>query len=153
MNGNDHSAMATQEERKNDQTRQGVGLRLKAARNGKGLSQKEVAARFDVNLATVSAWETGIGDPGIYRLRELAKLYGVAADALLWEDSLTPDAMRFAADFDSLSEEKRSTLRAFWSAFISTAATDEEVERKMPVTKGGARTPAQETTREGSEKS
>lgn len=127
--------MATQDERRDDPIRQGVGLRLKSERIRNGLSQEQVAKHFGIGKGTVSAWETGLGDPGIYRLRELAKLYGVAADALLWEDSITPDAMKFAADFDSLSDERRAKLRAFWMAFISTAATDEEVERKMPITK------------------
>lgn len=126
--------MATQNERRQDPIRQGVGLRLKASREAKGLSQKEVGDRFGVGHATVSAWETGIGDPGVYRLKELANLYGVAADALLLEDSLTPEAMKFAAEFDSLSEKQRSTFRAVWMAFVREAASDGEVESKMPVT-------------------
>lgn len=128
-------AMATQTERKNDPTRQGVGMRLKAARLAKDLGQKEVADRFGVTVATVSAWETGIGDPGVYRLRDLAKLYDVSADAILWEDSLTTDAMRFAADFDSLTEKQRATFRAVWMAFVKEAVSDGDVEEKMPVTR------------------
>lgn len=127
--------MATQTERRQDPVRQGVGLRLKAAREAKNLSQLEVAARFDVKPATVSAWETGIGDPGIYRLRDLAKLYGVASDALLWEDSLSPEAMKFAAEFDSLSEDARKMLSTLWMAYIQQAISDTEVESRMPVTK------------------
>lgn len=127
--------MASQDERRSDPIRQGVGLRLKAERERNGLSQEQVAKHFGIGKGTVSAWETGIGDPGIYRLREIAKLYGVAADAILWEDSITPDAMKFAADFDSLTEKQRSTFRAVWMAFVSQAATDGEVESKMPITK------------------
>ena len=113
--------MATQDERRADPTRQGVGMRLKAAREG--------------NKATVSAWETGIGDHGIYRLRELSKLYGVSTDALLWEDGLTNEAMQFAAQFDSLTEKQRSTFRAVWLAFVQQSTSDHEVEAKMPITK------------------
>jgi transcriptional regulator with XRE-family HTH domain len=127
--------MATQDQRRADPIRQGVGLRLKAAREGKGLSQQEVADRFGIGKGTVSAWETGIGDPGIYRMREISKLYGVAADAILWEDSLTPEAMKFAADFDSLTERQRSTFRALWMAYVKEAVTDSVVEERMPATK------------------
>jgi transcriptional regulator with XRE-family HTH domain len=127
--------MATQDERRADPIRQGVGMRLKAAREGKQLSQLDVARRFDVTKATVSAWETGIGDPGIYRLRELSRLYGVAADAILLEDSLTPDSMKFAVEFDSLTEKQKSTFRAVWMAFVSEAVSDNDVEQKMPVTR------------------
>ena len=110
-------------------------MRLRITREAKGLSQLEVANRFDVSDKTVSAWETGIADPGVYRLRELAKLYDVAADAILWEDSLSPDAMKFAADFDALTEKQRSTFRAVWVAFVKEAATDADVEKAMPVTR------------------
>lgn len=110
-------------------------MRLKAAREGKDLSQLAVAKLMGVNKATVSAWETGIGDPGIYRLRELSKIYSVSTDALLWEDGLTNEAMQFAAQFDSLTEKQRATFRAVWLAFIQNATDDEEVERKMPITK------------------
>lgn len=124
--------MATQDDRKADPTRQGVGMRLRAAREAKGLTQTQVADRFGVTKGTVSAWETGAGDPGIYRLRELSKLYDVATDALLWEDSLTPDAMRFAAEFDSLSDKQRSLFRAMWMAFATEAASDEHVGNHLP---------------------
>jgi transcriptional regulator with XRE-family HTH domain len=99
------------------------------------MTQQQVADLFGVTKATVSAWETGTGDPGVYRLRELSRLYSAATDAILWEDSLSPDSMRFAAEFDSLSERQRSTFRAVWMAYVREAATDSEVETKMPVTK------------------
>lgn len=40
--------MATQDERRSDPVRQGVGMRLKAAREGRQLSQQEVADRFGI---------------------------------------------------------------------------------------------------------
>jgi len=127
--------MASQDERRADPIRQGVGLRLKAERERNGLSQVQVADHFGVGKGTVSAWETGIGDPGIYRLRDLAKLYGVATDALLFEDSITPAAMMFAAVFDSLNDKQQATVRAVWVAFVREAASDSDVENKMPITK------------------
>lgn len=107
-------------------------MRLRAAREGKELTQQQVADRFGVTKATVSAWETGGGDPGVYRLRELSQLYGVATDALLWEDSLTPEAMRFAAEFDSLTEKQRGLFKAMWMAFVTEAASDEKVGNHLP---------------------
>ena len=133
--------MKTPDERRSDPVRQGVGMRLKAARENKGLSQLDVAKAFDVTKATVSAWETGIGDPGVYRLRELSQLYDVATDALLWEDSLSPDAMKMAAEFDGLTERQKSTLRALWLAYIAESTSDDGVEAKMPITKKQARQP------------
>lgn len=118
-----------------DPVRRGLGLRLASARKGKHLTQDAVAAKFDVNKATVSAWETGRGVPDALTLRALAKLYDTSADALLWEDSLTPEAMQFAAEFDSLNEVQKRTLHAMWMAYIRESATDGEVEDKMKETK------------------
>ena len=69
-----------------DPIRRGLGMRLASAREAKNFTQDDIAKRFFINKATVSAWETGRGDPGVFRLRELSKLYDVSADALLWED-------------------------------------------------------------------
>ena len=118
-----------------DPIRRGVGMRLASAREGKQLTQQDVATRFSVNKATVSAWETGRGDPGIYRMRELSKLYGISVDALLWEDSLTPDAMKVAVQFDALNERQKRTFYAMWMAYVQESATDAEVEAGMPATK------------------
>lgn len=118
-----------------DSVRIGFGMRLKSAREAKELSQADVAARFSVNKATVSAWETGRGDPGVYRLRELARLYDLSADALMWEDSLTPDAMKVAAQFDSLNEKQKRTFYAMWMAYVQETISDSDVEIGMPITK------------------
>lgn len=127
--------MATREERNTDPTRLGVGLRLRAARKGKGLTQDDVALEYGLKKATISAWETGKGDPGVYRLLELCDLYGVAADQILQEDSLTQEAMSVAAQFDSLNDEKQRLFRALWMAFLREVADDSKVELKMPITK------------------
>lgn len=118
-----------------DPVRLGVGMRLAAAREDKKMTQDNIAKRFSINKGTVSAWETGRGDPGIYRLKELAKLYDVSADALLWEDSLTRDAMKVAAQFDELNEKQKGVFYAIWEAYVRTAVTDQQVEERMPITK------------------
>lgn len=118
-----------------DPVRAGLGMRLASAREGKGLTQAQVAARFNLNKATVSAWEKGRGVPDAIRLRELAKFYDVSADSLLWEDSLSPEAMKFAVEFDSLNEVQKRTLHAMWMAYIRESASDSVVEDKMAITK------------------
>lgn len=117
-----------------DPIRRGVGQRLAVVRELRELSQKEVASRFGINKATVSAWESGRGDPGIYRLRELAKLYEVSAESILWENALSNEAMQIAAEFDALKPSQQSMLRAVWLAFVQQATSDDEVEKKMPIT-------------------
>lgn len=118
-----------------DPIRLGIGQKLKASREAKGLTQQEVADKFGVKKATVSAWETGAGAPDAMRLRSLARLYDVSADALLWDDSLTPEAMKFAAQFDALTEQQRRTFKVMWMAVFEDALSDAGVEARMPITK------------------
>lgn len=128
-----HSArMATREV---DDIRAGIGMRLKAAREAANLTQDAVASRFSVGKGTVSAWETGRGDPGVCRLRELAKLYKVSADAILWENALTNEALQLAADFDGLNERQQRTLKHLWMAFLADSKDDDGVEQAMPITR------------------
>lgn len=56
---------------------------LTEARRQSGLSQKEVAEVLDVSRQAVSRWETGAAAPSTENLVELARLYGVALDALV----------------------------------------------------------------------
>lgn len=131
-----------------DPVRRGFGMRLQAARKnarrsdgGVGFTQDEVAARFDVTKGTVSAWETGRGAPDAYVLRSLAKLYGVSADALLWEDSLSPDAMKIAAEFDHLPQAARDRWKILWLGFVARGAEGGE---QLPPAPAPAPDPADE---------
>lgn len=111
--------------------RRGIGLRLMAARKEKGLTQEAVAQYFEVNKATVSAWEHGRGMPDAERLRSMAKLYKISVDALLYEDSLSSEAMQIGAQFDNLSDKQQKTFRAIWLAYFEQAMSDEDVEKRM----------------------
>lgn len=104
-----------------DPIRTQVGRRLAEARELNSFSQADIAARFGINKATVSAWETGRGDPGIFRLRELALLYRVTCDSLLGDGAPSLEASQLAADFDALSQPKRKQLRAVWDAYLGAA--------------------------------
>ena len=73
--------------------------------------------------------------PDAIWLTRLASLYETTLDALVFDDSISIEAMRVAAEFDSLSEKQKSTFRAVWLAFVQQSAGDEVIERRMPVTK------------------
>lgn len=114
--------------------RQGIGMRLKAAREAAGYTQQWVADHFSVIKQTVSAWETGGGMPDASRLRALAKLYKISSDAILFEDSLTSEAMQIGAQFDNLSDAQQKMFRAIWLAYFEQAMSDEDVAKRMPPT-------------------
>lgn len=87
------------------------GNRLKAARLNAGYTQKEVGARYDVNKATVSAWETGRGDPGVFRLVSLSELYKVSAASLMGDiGSAWPFTLILPSQYKQLDQEFKRHL-------------------------------------------
>lgn len=82
------------------------GIKLKAARLNAGYTQKEIGARYEVNKATVSAWETGRGDPGVFRLVSLAELYKVNPASLMGNiDSTWPFTLILPHQYKQLDAE------------------------------------------------
>lgn len=67
-----------------EQTRTEIGARLRAARIEANLTQEEVASDFMRTRQAVSSWENGHTLPSLGEFRELATLYGISADALLY---------------------------------------------------------------------
>jgi len=104
--------------------RREIGLRLKGARSALRITQGAVAEMLaregfkTAGKATIGHWETGRNLPDILILRRLAKLYHTSLDLLAWGDALSMESMRFAAEYESLTDEQKRTLRAIWVAFI-----------------------------------
>jgi transcriptional regulator with XRE-family HTH domain len=59
------------------------GTRLRYARNIAGLTQAQVAAKFDIDRVNVTQWEGDTTSPEIERLPALASLLGTTVDWLL----------------------------------------------------------------------
>jgi transcriptional regulator with XRE-family HTH domain len=118
-----------------DDRKKGIALRLKSSREGALLSLIEVGKGVGATPDQVEQWERGDVLPDALQVRELAKLYNVSVDGLLWEDSLSPEAMQLAVEFDSLSEKQKRMLSAMWMAFIRESASDLEIEDRMSATK------------------
>lgn len=114
--------------------KEAIGERLASARTLAGFTQAEAAAKLGITKGGLSAWETGRNLPDALMVKKLAKAYGYSADSLLWDDSLTPEAMKFAAEFDSLTDGARRSFQAMWKAYYAEAATDERVESNIKTT-------------------
>lgn len=50
-------------------------ITLKAARINAGLDQSDVARELNVNITTVSSWETGKTQPSLENFKRLCELY------------------------------------------------------------------------------
>jgi transcriptional regulator with XRE-family HTH domain len=130
---------AAQELRKADGA--ALGMRLRAARTSAGETLETVArkmtdAGIPVGKAAVGHWETGHSLPDALQIRRLAKIYETTTDALLWDDALSMEAIRFAVQFDALSESNRRKFAAMWLAYFEEAKSDEEVAQHLPAAPG-----------------
>lgn len=61
-------------------TKQEIGQILRAAREAKGLTQKQVAEAMGRKQQVVGHWETGYSQPDANTLFELCDLYGLSID-------------------------------------------------------------------------
>lgn len=66
----------------NTRSRDEWASRLRELRIARGLSQEVVARAIGVSTGTVGSWERGLTRPYPRNLRRLARLLGVAVDAL-----------------------------------------------------------------------
>jgi transcriptional regulator with XRE-family HTH domain len=105
-----------------------LGRRLASCRELSKLKQEVAAQQLGITKAALSAWETGRNMPDALMLKKVAKLYGVSTDGILWDDALSIDAMRFAAQFDALSESQKTTLATVLMAFVHEGVPDSRVE-------------------------
>jgi len=56
---------------------------LKAARIKTKMTQQQVADALGINKTTYSGYETGKREPDVFKIKALAKLFGVSGDDLL----------------------------------------------------------------------
>ncbi len=63
-----------------------VGNLLKALRNEKDMTQKQLAERMHLSDKTISKWERGLGCPDVSLLGELSKLFEVNIEKILLGD-------------------------------------------------------------------
>lgn len=64
------------------------GEKLLELRNGKGMTQEELAEDLYVSRTAISKWESGRGYPSIDSLKEISKYFSVSIDELLSSEKL-----------------------------------------------------------------
>lgn len=112
------------------------GSRLKAARllTEEKYVQADVAKRLGVETGTVSGWETGYNYPDPLMLGRLAKLYSTTADLLIWDDTISMDAIQMAVQYDALNDDQRRAFKGMWMGYFQATAPDgdKQVVRSEP---------------------
>ena len=64
-----------------------LGDKIKELRKSKGITQEQLADMLVVSSQAVSKWETGVANPDLALIPDLAKLFEVSTDELLGVDS------------------------------------------------------------------
>jgi len=66
-----------------------IGENIKQLREGKKMSQKDLAERMDMARPAISKWENGKSEPSSSQLVRLAKIFGVSTDTVVGNSSDT----------------------------------------------------------------
>lgn len=98
-------------------TKQEIGQILRAAREAKGLTQKQVATEIGRKQQVVGHWETGYAQPDANTLFELCDLYGISVDEAFGKKKeekkeLTKEATALAEAFDRLDAPGKAAVMA-----------------------------------------
>lgn len=88
-----------------------IGEKLKIARQQKNLTRESVAATLEVNLSTVSRYETDKMKPPLDKLEALAKLYNVPLTYLVTDSEDNESSMK--QWISSLSPAELQALQEF----------------------------------------
>ena len=83
-----------------------IAEKIKTLREGRGMTQTELARRLGVTRSGVNAWEMGISVPSTQYVVELAQFFSVSTDYLFGIDSTATVSVA------GLSDEEIATLVA-----------------------------------------
>lgn len=101
-----------------------IGLKLKALRKAKMLSQQEVADKFGLSRTTISNYEIGRRKPTIYELQAFADFYGVELNhfgGTTTKDELTElvaRAKKVFADNEIPKDKKEAVYRELMRLYL-----------------------------------
>ena len=60
--------------------------KIKKIRKENNLFQEKLADKLNVSRQAITKWESGLGSPDIYNLKEISKLFLISIDSLLMEN-------------------------------------------------------------------
>lgn len=100
-------------------TKQEIGQILKAAREAKGMTQKQVAETLGRRQQIVGHWETGYAQPDANTLFELCDIYDISIDEAFGKKKESADAddcrdehFEFFEKFDALDDHGKKLVMA-----------------------------------------
>jgi len=97
--------------------------RLAELRRERGLTQAALAERAGVHISQLGRYESGMNEPGLGVIAQLATALSTTADYLVFgDDPRLPDDERLRLAFEAttfLDDDERQTVLALLEAFLS----------------------------------
>lgn len=116
-----------------------TGEKIQALRTMKGWSQDELAEKLGTKGPNVSRWENNHGTPSADTLRDLARIFDVSVDYLLFEEAPLRPLLGFKdselveqfTEVDQLEESARVALKRIIKALTAEKRVREAVGRSQ----------------------
>lgn len=104
-----------------------IGEKIQALRTMKSWSQDDLAKKLGTKAPNISRWENNRGTPSAEALRELAKIFDVSADYLLFDETPLRPLVAFRdaelldqfTQIDRLDETARAALKRVIRAMVA----------------------------------
>jgi len=104
-----------------------IGDKIETLRKAKGWSHEELAEKMGTTPSSVSRWKSGRVTPSAETLAQLAQLFDVTVDYLLFDDVplqprggiKDPELLRQFEEIDNLDEEAKIGFKRFLKALIA----------------------------------
>lgn len=100
-----------------------IGKKLKAARQGSGLTQEQVAECLYVSRQTISNWENEKSYPDIVSVVRLSDLYSISLDDLLKGDAKMLEHLEESTDIVKSNQKLILAILANIAVFLACLLT------------------------------
>ena len=108
-----------------------IGMRIRAARKSKGITQGELGKKTNLDQAYISRLENGTAEGSPAQILAIARSIGVSVAQIYDEkdmagrktDDLTDEALKLARTWQSLPAEQRAAMREAISALAKQFKT------------------------------
>ena len=94
--------------------------------NKKGISQSDIAAKFDLTASTVSDWCNGKKYPRVDKIQLLADYFGILKSDLTEDNTIEENTVIFNRNGETIKKKFTKEQMDYLNKFISSISDDNE---------------------------
>ena len=95
--------------------------------NKKGISQSDIAAKFDLTASTVSDWCNGKKYPRVDKIQLLADYFGILKSDLMEDNAVEENTVIFNQNGETIKKKLTKEQMDYLNKFISSISDDNAV--------------------------